>query len=283
LPPVSGIVIEKVNSTAKWRLLAGRAGPKAGIAAVKGLWLLTGGWVDSQGRRVAGTSLMQKRSAAKIILSVALVVVAIGLTYFFVEHNLYRVFINKQNALKFVRSFGEYSILIFLVLQILQVVVPPIPGDVTGIIGGYLYGSILGTVYSTIGLVLGSCLAFGLARIYGLPFVEKALKPEKIKQYDHFMIHQGAMISFVLFLIPGFPKDFLCYLMGLSHMGWWEFILISTFGRLFGTVLLSVIGSFVRNNQRVPLLIILGIVAIILILAYFYRDRWLEMLKRKHS
>jgi uncharacterized membrane protein YdjX (TVP38/TMEM64 family) len=253
------------------------------MAAVRRLWLLTGGWDDSQGRWVAGTSLMQKRSAAKIILSVALVILAVALTYFFLEHNLYKVFISKQKALKFVRSFGEYSVLIFIVLQILQVVVPPIPGDVTGIVGGYLFGSILGTVYSTIGLVLGSCLAFGLARIYGLPFVEKTLKPEKIKKYDHFMTHQGAMISFVLFLIPGFPKDFLCYIMGLSHMGWWEFILISTIGRLFGTLLLSVIGSFVRNNQRVPLLVILGIVAIILILAYFYRDRWLEMLKRKHS
>jgi uncharacterized membrane protein YdjX (TVP38/TMEM64 family) len=232
---------------------------------------------------VAGTSLMRKRSAAKIVLSVALVILAIALTYFFIEHNLYKVFINKQNALRFLRSFGQYSVLIFVILQILQVVLPPIPGDVTGIIGGYLYGSILGTVYSTLGLILGSCLAFGLARVYGLPFVEKAVKPERIRKYDHFMTHQGAMISFVLFLIPGFPKDFLCYIMGLSHMSWWEFILISTFGRLFGTVLLSVMGSFVRNNQRVPLLIILGIVAIILILAYFYRDRWLELLKRKRT
>jgi uncharacterized membrane protein YdjX (TVP38/TMEM64 family) len=236
-----------------------------------------------QGKRITGASLMQKRAALKIIVLLALVILAIALTYFFVEHNLYKVFINKQKALRFLRSFGEYSVLIFIILQILQVVVPPIPGDVSGIIGGYLYGSILGTVYSTIGLALGSCLAFGLARLYGLPFVEKALKPEKIKRYDHFMTHQGAMISFILFLMPGFPKDFLCYIMGLSHISWREFILVSTFGRLFGTVLLSVIGSFVRNHQKIPLMIILGIVAIILILAYFYRDRWLEMLKRKHS
>jgi uncharacterized membrane protein YdjX (TVP38/TMEM64 family) len=251
--------------------------------AVSRLRLLTGARDHSGGRGVAGISSMQKRSAAKIIVSIALVILAIALTYFFIEHDLYRVFINKKTALKFLRSFGDYSVLIFIVLQILQVVVPPIPGDVTGIIGGYLYGSMLGTIYSTIGLVLGSCLAFGLARLYGLPFVEKALNPEKIKKYDHFMTHQGAMISFVLFLIPGFPKDFLCYVIGLSHMGWWEFIIISTFGRLFGTVLLSLIGSFVRNHQRVPLLVILGILAIILILAYFYRDRWLEMLKRKRS
>lgn len=220
---------------------------------------------------------MQKRSIVKL----AILLLVIGLaTYFFIEHNLYTLFINKEKALKFIRSFGQYSVFMFIGLQILQVIVPPVPGDVTGIIGGYLYGTVMGTVYSTIGLGLGSCLAFGLARIYGLPFVEKALKPERIKKYDRFMIHKGALISFVLFLIPGFPKDFLCYIMGLSHMSWWEFIFISTFGRLMGTILLSVIGSFVRNHQKVPLMIILGVVAIIFILAYFYREKWLEMLKR---
>lgn len=224
---------------------------------------------------------MEKRSALKIILLVSLVALGMCLTYVFIEHNLYTLFIDKHKALKFLRSFGEYSVLIFVALQILQVVVPPIPGDVSGIVGGYLYGSVLGTVYSTIGLTIGSCLAFLLARAFGLPFVEKALKPEKVQQYDHFMTHQGALISFILFLIPGFPKDFLCYVMGLSHMCLWEFVLVSTLGRLFGTVLLSVIGSSVRNHQKGPLLVVLGIVAIILILTYFYREKWLEILKRK--
>jgi uncharacterized membrane protein YdjX (TVP38/TMEM64 family) len=226
---------------------------------------------------------MQKRLALKTIILVALVALGMGLTYLFIEHNLYTLFIDKHRALRFIRSFGPYSWFIFIVLQILQVVLPPIPGDVTGIIGGWLYGSVLGTVYSTIGLTIGSCLAFLLARTFGLPFVEKALKAEKIQKYDHFMTHQGAMISFVLFLIPGFPKDFLCYIMGLSHMSLLEFVLVSTFGRLFGTILLSVIGSFIHNHQRVPLLIVLGIVTIILVLAYFYREKWLEMLKRKPS
>jgi uncharacterized membrane protein YdjX (TVP38/TMEM64 family) len=61
----------------------------------------------------------------------------------------------------------------------------------------------------------------------------------------------------------------------------WEFVLVSTLGRLFGTVLLSVIGSSVRNHQKGPLLVVLGIVAIILILTYFYREKWLDILKRK--
>ena len=95
---------------------------------------------------------------------------------------------------------------IFIGLQILQVIVAPIPGEVNGFIGGYLYGPVLGTLYSTIGLTIGSWLAFLLARWLGLPFVEKMINPKIIQKYDHFMEHRGILITFILFLIPGFPE-----------------------------------------------------------------------------
>jgi uncharacterized membrane protein YdjX (TVP38/TMEM64 family) len=71
--------------------------------------------------------------------------------------------------------------------------------------------------------------------------------------------------------------------MGLSHMITWHFLVISTVGRIFGTILLSVSGSYARNDQYAGLLIIAGISAIFIIIAYFYRDRWLELLKKKHA
>ena len=165
--------------------------------------------------------------------------------------------------------------------QILQVVISPIPGEATGLIGGYLYGPVLGTIYSTIGLTVGSWLAFMLARFLGLPFVEKAVNPEMLKKYDYVMEHQGAIVSFVLFLIPGFPKDYLCYIMGLSHMKFWTFLIISMVGRLFGTILLSMSGSYVRSNQYVGLLVLLGAGGIFVLLAYLYRERWVNMIRRK--
>ena len=72
-------------------------------------------------------------------------------------------------------------------VQILQVVAAPIPGEVTGLIGGYLYGPSIGTIYSTIGLTIGSWMAFVLARFFGLPLVEKAVKPSIIEKYDYFL------------------------------------------------------------------------------------------------
>jgi uncharacterized membrane protein YdjX (TVP38/TMEM64 family) len=81
--------------------------------------------------------------------------------------------------------------------------------------------------------------AFGLARLAGRPLVEKLVSPETIKRYDYVMKHKGLFLAFLLFLIPGFPKDYMCYLLGLGHMGQRDFLIVSTTGRLLGTVLLQ--------------------------------------------
>jgi uncharacterized membrane protein YdjX (TVP38/TMEM64 family) len=124
-------------------------------------------------------------------------------------------------------------------------------------------------------------MAFVLARFFGLPLVERVVNPAIIQKYDHFLEHRGLFVSFLLFLIPGFPKDYLCYIMGLSHMKTSHFLGISTVGRLLGTILLSVCGSFARNNQYTGLVIIAVISCIFIMFAYFYRDKWLDMVKIK--
>lgn len=220
----------------------------------------------------------------RLIRRILVLLLLIGLaTYLFIHYNLYIFFIDKKNAIAFINSFHPYDEIVFISLQILQVVAAPIPGEITGLIGGYLYGPFLGTIYSTIGLTIGSWIAFVLARFFGLPLVEKAVKPSIIEKYDYFLEHRGLFVSFLLFLIPGFPKDYLCYIMGLSHMKTWHFLVISTVGRLFGTTLLSVSGSCARNNQYTALLIIAGVSCFFIIVAYFYRDKWLETVKLKEE
>ncbi|MDD2671700.1 MAG: TVP38/TMEM64 family protein [Syntrophales bacterium] len=210
---------------------------------------------------------------AALIIAVA---AAVYLLYYF---NLYIYFVDRKKLVYFLTSFGPYSIVVFILLQIMQVLVAPVPGEVTGLIGGYLYGPVLGTIYSTIGLSIGSWIAFILARTFGLPFVERAVNAGIIQKYDHFMKHQGIIVSFVLFLIPGFPKDALCYIMGLSHMPLGTFLIISTAGRLFGTILLSISGSCVRNEQNAAFFILMGISAIIFLIGYFYREKILAAVR----
>jgi uncharacterized membrane protein YdjX (TVP38/TMEM64 family) len=218
----------------------------------------------------------------RLIFKIIILFIFISLaSYLFIHFDFYIFFISKHKAIKYINSFHPYDNVVFILLQILQVVLAPIPGEVTGFIGGYLYGPVWGTIYSSIGLTIGSWIAFALARFIGLPLVEKVVNPLAMQKYDYFLEHRGLFVSFLLFLIPGFPKDVLCYIIGLSHMKMWHFLAISTIGRLLGVALLSVSGHSARNDQYILFFLVAGISAVFVIAAYFYRDKWLDMVKRK--
>lgn len=232
----------------------------------------------SSDRRGMDCGMSRKTIYQAIIL---LSILALCLFAFF-HYHLYTFFLDRGKAITFIKSFGPWSVPVFISFQILQVILAPIPGEATGVIGGYLYGPILGTLYSTIGLALGSWLAFCLAHIFGEPLVEKIVKPETLRKYDSFLEHKGRLVIFILYLIPGFPKDSLSYILGLSHMRALPFIVISTAGRLLGTGSLSLMGSFARNKQYDGLAIILIGCCVMVIVAYLYRDSLLSKLKRDH-
>jgi len=223
---------------------------------------------------------MNRSAVLKITILLALIVV-VG--FLFYHYNLYGFFVSRKKLIHFVNSFGPLSVLIFIGLQVLQVIVAPIPGEVNGFIGGYLYGPFLGTLYSTIGLTIGSWLAFVLARWLGLPFVEKVVSPEIIQKYDCFMEHRGTLVTFILFLIPGFPKDALSYIVGLSHMRMTTFLIVCTAGRFLGTMMLSISGSYARNEQNAAMLAILGVSALVVLLAYYYREDLLRLAKGRRQ
>jgi uncharacterized membrane protein YdjX (TVP38/TMEM64 family) len=145
---------------------------------------------------------MNRKDILKLLALILLIAVGI---FIFIHYNLYSFFSDRTKIITFLESYGPVSVLVFIGIQILQVLVAPIPGEVSGFIGGYIYGIYLGTLYSTVGLTIGSWLAFTLSRTLGLPFVERIVSPKIINQYDHIMAHQGPWVAFLLFLIPRMP------------------------------------------------------------------------------
>lgn len=180
---------------------------------------------------------------------------------------------DKKKMMAFLDSLGPVSFLGFIFLQTLQVIAAPIPGEVTGFIGGYVYGPVLGIFLSTVGLTLGSWGAFTLSRIFGRPFVERFVRKETLDKYDYLLHHKGAFLVFLLFLIPGMPKDLLCYILGLGHLSTKEFLVISTVGRFLGTVLITLGGSFVRHHQYYRFFILFGIGVVIIFFSMIYKDK----------
>ncbi|MEW6110392.1 MAG: VTT domain-containing protein [Nitrospirota bacterium] len=180
---------------------------------------------------------------------------------------------DREKVKFFLDSLGSLSFAGFILLQTFQVVAAPVPGEVTGFIGGFLYGPSLGIFLSTIGLTFGSWLAFYLSKIFGKPFVDKFVSKKTLDKYDYLLHHKGAFLVFLLFLIPGFPKDLLCYVLGLGHLTTKEFLVISTTGRFGGTVLLTLGGSYIRNHQYYRFSVLLGVAIIIVFLSMVYKEK----------
>lgn len=190
-------------------------------------------------------------------------------------------FTNKERVNNFVISFGSYAPLVFIGLQILQVLVAPIPGEFTGFVGGYLFGIVPGLIYSTVGLSLGSLFAFLIARRIGMPFVRRFMGPEFMGKFEYIVERHGAFLTFILFLIPGIPKDSLCYLLGLSPMHVFTFLVISCVGRIPGTLLLTMQGNSVRSEHYRAFFVVLGLLLLLIVLTFIYRDRIEKLLKHK--
>jgi uncharacterized membrane protein YdjX (TVP38/TMEM64 family) len=195
---------------------------------------------------------------------------------------LWDLFENHHRLKKFISSFGVYSPLVFILVQVIQVVVAPIPGGAIEFLGGYLFGVWAGMFYSMIGLILGSWLAFSIARIFEKWAVEKFVSPKTMKKFDYLVGHEGVILSFLLFLIPGFPKDALCYILGLTPMHLGLFLIISTIGRIPGTLIATLQGAKAFEHQYKFFLILSVVSALVILIFYIYHERihqWIKKLR----
>jgi uncharacterized membrane protein YdjX (TVP38/TMEM64 family) len=212
-----------------------------------------------------------------------LLLIAGGIGLFFYESDLWRFFLSKKRMMQFLESLGPWSFVGFITIQAFQVIAAPIPGEVTGLLGGYLYGPFLGIVLSTVGLTLGSFLAFVFSRTFGRPFVEKFVPESAMQRFDYLLHHKGLVLVFLLFLIPGFPKDYLCYILGLGHLSTLEFLVIGTVGRLFGTSLLTLGGTFLRLEQYLRFSILVVVAVGVIVVVMIYRDKLEQLFNYLHS
>jgi len=224
--------------------------------------------------------------AIALVVLAALVVAAIVLTAMGYVQSLWdmfcTVFQNRNELRDYLRSWGSWAPLVFIALQVLQVLVAPIPGELTGAAGGFLFGAPLNILYSSLGLTLGSILAFLASRIIGLPLVKLVVKQETLDKFHFLTEPKGEIATLIFFIIPGFPKDILSYLLGLSPMPLLTFVVVCGLGRIPGTVLLSV-GGAALYKENWWLLAILGTICIAAFaLVYLKKEQVFEWLRHRH-
>ncbi|MEZ0329603.1 MAG: TVP38/TMEM64 family protein [Dissulfuribacterales bacterium] len=178
--------------------------------------------------------------------------------------------------------FAEWPILapiFFIALQITQVVISFVPGEATGILGGFLFGPWLGLIYSIIGLTIGSMASFFAGRYFRALIKHYIEQTNIYNRLENLAEHQGIFITFIFYLIPGFPKDILCYIMGFSRIPWQAFFIISTIGRIPGTWLLTIQGADLYDGNIHHALAIFTVSLLCMVPVWFYREKiytWIE-------
>lgn len=193
---------------------------------------------------------------------------------------LVRLYEDKEQVRVMIERWGGPGPIVFIAIQALQVIIAPIPGDVTGLLGGFVFGEWPGFLYSTVGLTIGSLVAFWVGRRLGATFVHR-VGPRVWARMSFLVETEGTILCFVIYLIPGLPKDVVCYLFGVSPMPFWVFAVVSTLGRMPGTWALSAQGAKAAAGEYIELLLLTAILVAVALPLYYYRPRIVSRFQRR--
>ncbi len=220
------------------------------------------------------------RIAAQILLFAAVLAV---LAYASVHLGppITRLLKNPESFRRFLDRYGAVSALIYVLFQTAQVVIAVIPGEVVQIAGGYVFGTAGGTLASAAGVVLGTLIVFFAVRLAGYPLVKIFVGPKKLGRFDFLLNNPKSDITmFVLFLIPGIPKDALVYLSGLTPVKPWKFLLISTVARLPGLWGSAYIGAHLHRKDYLAVWVLSGVALALFVVGVLAKDRIIDRLNR---
>ncbi|MBS3783251.1 MAG: TVP38/TMEM64 family protein [Anaerolineae bacterium] len=156
---------------------------------------------------------------------------------------LWAIIRDRSRLQAWVASLGPWGPLATISLNVLQVILAPIPGQFVGVINGYLYGIAAGTLYSLLGLIIGTGMAMALARRFGRPLVERLVPKAQMARWDDITAHQGPWFFFLVFLFPFVPDDITSFLIGLSPLSIPRMLVLVTFGRLPGVFVSCWVGA----------------------------------------
>ena len=158
----------------------------------------------------------------------ASIVGAVGTVIFCIWAYYTGILQSKETLSAFIKQAGIWGPPLFIFLQILQTVVPIIPGALTSVAGVFIYGHIIGTIYNYIGIVIGCAIIFYLARTYGSAFVQSVVSKRTYDKYIGWLDEDNRFERFFIFMMiwPISPADFLCMLAALTKMTFKKYMMI---------------------------------------------------------
>lgn len=159
------------------------------------------------------------------------------------KYGIISIFSSANGLRDYILSTGQWGILVYILIQALQVVFLPIPAAVICIAGSLIYGPLLGGIYCSIGVLIGSFVSFFIGRTYGHKLVSWIVGEDNCNKYSEIIRKRGAFFLSMAFLLPMFPDDILCLIAGITSMSWLSFSWVTILTRPIGVICMSYFGS----------------------------------------
>lgn len=194
--------------------------------------------------------LSKKQQKYVGIAAIAIAVIAMALIIWLAGVPLVRFASEPEKFRQWVDNNGIWSRFAYMGMVILQVVIAVLPGEPFEIAAGYAFGAVEGSLLCIAASTLGSITVFLLVRYFGVPLVEVFFSEEKLRRIKFLKTTpKRDFIFFIIFMIPGTPKDLLCYFAGLTDIRLSLWLLICSLGRLPSIVTSTVGGDALGTSN----------------------------------
>lgn len=223
----------------------------------------------------------------KKIISVLVLVLFLGfsaLVAWFIGKPMISLVSEPEKFRDWVESRGNWGRLIFIGMMVFQVLIALVPGEPLEIGAGYAFGAVEGTILCVIGVTVGSIMVFGLVRRFGMRLVEVFFDTGKIKKLKFLQNEKRLdLITFLVFFLPGTPKDLLTYFVGVTDIKLSKFILIVSVARLPSIITSTVGGSALGIGKYELAVIVFGVTIAASLLGLFIYNRICKHRAKKNN
>ena len=209
-----------------------------------------------------------------------LILIGLPLYIYFFEPQLIDSMSSMENVNALFEHYHAESILVYIGAQILQIIICVIPGQWLQFAAGYMYGFWLGFLYSIIGAAIGSVVTYYLAKLLGRDAMHLIFGEARINEFIHKLNSKKAIvIVFLIFLIPGVPKDLCNYAAGISEMKLKPFLIVSLVGRSPGMMGSLLIGRQIEAGNYTGAIVVAAVAVVLCVVGIIMRKRltgWMD-------
>lgn len=209
---------------------------------------------------------MEKSKKIKVMLEISLALIICGaLTYGIYYIGIDKILVSIENMPVLLK------VLSMVALIILQMLFAFLPGEPLELASGYLFGNLLGTIICLSGSCIGTIMIYFIVQKFRHKIIDVMFDKKEVKKVENMLsTNKNLLFVFILFLIPGTPKDIITYVASLAKLKLSRWIILTTVGRIPSIITSTYLSSYLKNGNYMGALIILSVTCILVLVGTIY-------------